>query len=353
MSAPVKLAIRFAIYLAVLAYLVCDLFVWKGPLHETVAGTNLDSEEAIAEAKAMGIAARVYHQPIYRAQVETRVAEYLWKRGRVLEEASLSERRFLREMAIEQLIDELLIKIQIKLSAEGSFEVSEEEQRRFFEQFKQRYPSGEEFTSLMESQGWNGGVKEAGMRLNGRLQREVYLADFIKIEITDEELQAWFDDNRAKYLAPERRQVRQVFLSTYDYEPEQAEAIIRAARKRVVEGKEDFMKVAGEIAEALKLVGPSWVTQERLPKDVALRLFSASTNKPFVFQSKLGWHLAEITAIEVEAEAPFEEVKEAIRQAITTERKEAGFAYFHRLMRLRAEGKIEIFEDVLYAEELE
>lgn len=322
-------------------------------MHDAVRGQDLDSEEAIAEAKAMGIAARVYHRPIYRAQVETRVAEHLWTRGRTLEGASSAERRFLRELAVQQLIDELLIKIQINFSPENSFNISEEDQDRFFEEFKKRYPDSEVFAKLMKSQGWKGGEQEAQMRLNGRLQREVYLADFIKIAITEEEVQTWYHENRANYRAPERRQLRQIFVNTYDQEPEKAEALIRAAFKRVTEGKEDFLKVGNETAEALKPIDQGWVTKERLPKDVALHIFAAAENTPLVFQSKLGWHLAELTAIEPEAEAPLEEVKDSIQNAITTRRKEAGFAYFHRLMRLRAQGKIEIFEDVLYVEELE
>ncbi|MEN8796857.1 MAG: peptidylprolyl isomerase [Akkermansiaceae bacterium] len=353
LSAPVKIAIRFGIHMIAIAYLVIDLFFWKGPVHEMVKGQDLDSEEAIAEAKAMGIAVRVYHRPIYRAQIETRVAELLWKKGRTLEEASSSERRFLREIAAEQLIDELLIKIQIMFSPENSFDIPEEEQTRYFEQFKKRYPNAEDFAALMKAQGWGGGEDEAQMRINGRIQREVYLADFIQIDVSEEDLQKWYEEHRENYRAPERRQLRQIFVSAYDAEPEKAESLVRAAHKRVTEGKEDFAKVGNEIGEALKPIDQSWVVKDRLPKDVALQVFSAPQNVPTIFESKFGWHLIEITAIEPEAEAPFDEVKDSIRNAIITQRKEAGFAYFHRLMRLRAEGKIEIFEEVLYADDLE
>ncbi|MEN8754771.1 MAG: peptidylprolyl isomerase, partial [Akkermansiaceae bacterium] len=222
-----------------------------------------------------------------------------------------------------------------------------------FEQFKKRYPNAEDFAALMKAQGWGGGEDEAQMRINGRIQREVYLADFIQIDVSEEDLQKWYEEHRENYRAPERRQLRQIFVSAYDAEPEKAESLVRAAHKRVTEGKEDFAKVGNEIGEALKPIDQSWVVKDRLPKDVALQVFSAPQNVPTIFESKFGWHLIEITAIEPEAEAPFDEVKDSIRNAIITQRKEAGFAYFHRLMRLRAEGKIEIFEEVLYADDLE
>ena len=70
-------------------------------------------------------------------------------------------------------------------------------------------------------------------------------------------------------------------------------------------------------------------------------------------QSKFGWHLIEVTAVE-EGEVPdFEEVAESVTDAIRQSRKEAHLVVFRRYMRNRAEGKIEIFEDVLFAEDVD
>lgn len=355
LSVPVKLAIRFGIYIAAIAYLVVDLFYWKGPIHDTVQAQDMASQEAIAEAKAMGIAARVYYQPIYRAQVETRVSEHLWQRGRTLEHATPFERRFLREIAIEQLIDELLMKIQINVNHKETFELSEKDQTLAYEQFLKRYPTEEALAGLMKSQGWKGGDKEVKMRLNARLQRELCLQEFINegAEVHAQDIRAFYDQHRSDFRAPERRQIQQIFLSSYTEKPAQAEAAIRAAAHRVTEEKEDFQQVADSTEGVIKPFTQEWVTEDRLPTDIALSVFSAEKNKPLVFQSKFGWHLIKVIAIEPEAEAPFEAVQNTIKNTLISDRKKAGFNYFHRLMRLRAKGKIEIFEDVLYAEELE
>lgn len=353
MSPPKKLAIRFAIYFALIVYLIIDLFIWKGPVSRATLGPQLDSEEAIAEAKAMGIVARVYYQPIYRAQVETRIEEHLWKRGRTLEQTSKPERRLLREVAAEQLIDELLMKVQIKISPVNEYPIPEANQIRFFDQFKKRYPTSDDFADLMESQGWKGGEDEVQMRLNGRLEREVYLTSYIDSSVSDEEVQKWYDEHHKNYLAPERRHIQQIFISSHQHEPEAARVLLQKAHQRITEGKENFQKVSASIPESTIPPATTWITASRVPEDVSLALFSAAERSPFIFESKLGWHLVEILAIEKEALAPYEAVEESIRSAIKEERKKASFHYFHRLMRLRAEGKIEIFEDVLYIEDLE
>lgn len=353
MSPPKKLAIRFTIYFALIVYLIIDLFIWKGPVRDATLGPQLDSEEAIAEAKAMGIVARVYFQPIYRAQVETRIEEHLWKRGRTLEQTTKPERRLLREVAAEQLIDELLMKVQIKISPVNEYPIPGADQIRFFDQFKKRYPTSDHFAALMKSQGWKGGENEAKMRLNGRLEREVYLSSYIDSSVSDEDVQKWYDEHQKNYLAPERRHVQQIFISSHQHEPAEATVLIQKAHQRITEGKENFQQVATSISESTLPPAPIWVSSSRLPKDVSLAIFSAAENSPFIFESKLGWHLAEVLAIEKEALASFEDVQESIRSAIKEERKKASFQYFHRLMRLRAEGKIEIFKDVLYIEDLE
>jgi hypothetical protein len=328
LSVPQKLAVRFTIYLAVMAYLFCDLR-FDGPLSRSFGAKDYLSEDAIAEAKAMGIVARVYYQPIYRTQVENRVKEYLWKRGRRLEEPSKQEREMLGEIALQQLIDELLMKIQVKISPVGQFDPTSEELHEAVRRFRNRY-SKEEFAELINSQGWRA-EGETELRIKGRLQREVYLQEYIELEVTDEEVRGWYDSHRGKYAAPARRKIKQFFRTSYGENGQNAEKEVRQASE-----KNDWEPTM-----------TGWVVAERLPKDMALAVFGLPLNEATIFQSKLGWHLVEVMAEEAEADAPFEEVKEVIRQAMYQERKKSAYHYFHRLLRLRAEGKIEVFDELL------
>ena len=333
-----------------MAYLCLDLFVFEGPLNRTLTGPGMDSEQAVAEAKAMGIAARVYYQPIYRAQVDERARQNLWERGRTFADTTSTERRYLREGTVNELIDELLLKIQIKVSPMEEYDIPEVRQDEMFALFEKRYGSSEVFEALLAEQRWQG-KEEARMRLNARLQREKYLSTLLPREVTEEDARQWFAENREKLASPVRRQVRQIFISTLA--SESGENLLKEARTRIVDQGEDFAVVASSIAEASSLVELGWVTAERLPQDLALSLFSLPLNSPQIVRSKLGWHLLEVLAEEPEKVPSFAEVSLSVTEAIRQSRKEVHLRIFRRYMRTRAEGKIEIFEDVLFAEDLE
>ncbi|MDB4328532.1 peptidyl-prolyl cis-trans isomerase [Akkermansiaceae bacterium] len=350
MSTPKKLAIRLAAYGVLMGYLCLDLFLFKGPLNRTLTGPGMDSEEAIAEAKAMGIAARVYFQPIYRAQVDERAGQYLWERGRSFADTSAGERRLLREAIVNELVDELLLKIQIKVSPVEEYDIPEGTQEEMFALFEKRYGGAEAFEALIFDQRWEG-KEEAKMRLNARLQREKYLNSILPKEVTEEHARKWFDENQKKMVAPARRQVRQIFISTLA--SDSSEEILKGAQGRIVEKKEDFFAVANSIKESSSLKDLGWVTAARLPQDLALSVFSLPLKSPQIIQSKLGSHLIEVTAEEPEKVPSYEEVSASVIEAIRQSRKEGHFRIFRRYMRSRAEGKIEVFKDVLFAEDLE
>jgi len=351
-SGPKKMTIQLAAYAVVTCYLCLDLWVFRGPLSRTITRPRMDSEEMIAEAKAQGIAARVYFQPIYRAQVDERARQYLWERGRTFADTTVTERHLLREGMVHELIDQLLIKIQIKISPAENFTIPEGTQQEVFALFEKRYGTAEVFDALLADQKWRE-EEEARMRINARLQREKYLNSFLPDEVTGDEAREWYEKNRKEMRAPARRMVRQIFVSTLTSEVDAVRELVEAARARVVDKNEDFAAVAGSVESASKLVDLGWVTADKLPQDFSLAVFSLPLNKPQVVQSKLGWHLIEVTAVE-EGEVPdFEEVAESVTDAIRQSRKEAHLVVFRRYMRNRAEGKIEIFEDVLFAEDLE
>jgi parvulin-like peptidyl-prolyl isomerase len=349
---PKKMAIQLAAYAVVTCYLCLDLWVFRGPLSRTITRPRMDSEEMIAEAKAQGIAARVYFQPIYRAQVDERARQYLWERGRTFADTTVAERHLLREGMVHELIDELLIKIQIKISPAENFAIPEGTQQEVFALFEKRYGTAEVFDALLADQKWRE-EEEARMRINARLQREKYLNSFLPDEVTEEEAREWYEKNRKEMRSPVQRMVRQIFVSTLTSEVDAARELVEAARARVVDKNEDFSAVAGSVESASKLVDLGWVTADKLPQDFSLAVFSLPLNKPQVVQSKFGWHLIEVTAVE-EGEVPdFEEVAESVTDAIRQSRKEAHLVVFRRYMRNRAKGKIEIFEDVLFAEDVE
>ena len=194
MSLPKIMAIRMSVYCVLVGYLVCDFFVFKGPVYKSLNASPRDEKTVIAEAKASGVVARVYYRPIYRAQVEESMKEYLWRRGRTPEDTGAPERKLLRELMVNQLIDEELIKLQIKVSMSEEVAVSDDKVGRAVEVEKGRYPDSKVYDELARRAGWSG-EKEREMRLAARIQREEYLERMLSVEVTDEEAKACFEEN--------------------------------------------------------------------------------------------------------------------------------------------------------------
>jgi len=198
MSLPKIMAIRMGVYCVLVGYLICDLFVFKGPLHKALNTAPRDEKTILAEAEASGVVARVYSRPIYRAQVEEAMKEYLWRRGSTPEETSADERRLLRKLIVNQLIDDELIKLQIKVSMSKEVAVPDEEVERAVEIEKGRHPDPVVAEELIRRAGWSG-EEERGMRLAARLQRAEYLRNQTEVKIGEEEARTWFEENREKF----------------------------------------------------------------------------------------------------------------------------------------------------------
>ncbi len=200
MSVPKIMALRMGVYTVLIGYLICDLFIFNGPLHSTLNTSPRDTEAIIAEAKASGIVARVYYRPIYRAQVEEAIREYLWRRGRTPDQPGPDERHLLRELVLQQLIDQELIKLQIKVANAEDVAVPAEKIAAAVAEEKDRYLDPRIFDELANRARW-AGSKEREMRLAARLQRADYLEQWVPDDVTEEEARAWHQQNKEIFPA--------------------------------------------------------------------------------------------------------------------------------------------------------
>ena len=104
-----KFTYRFLIYGVVILYILLDLQVFKGPMH-TWMMTKRGKDPATLRAE--GVAATVYGQAILESQVEYRMKEYLYTRGRTIEDLSKAEHPLVFRYCLENLITEHLIRIK-------------------------------------------------------------------------------------------------------------------------------------------------------------------------------------------------------------------------------------------------
>ena len=107
-------------------YLVCDFFIFNGPLRGELRRMFPTKEDKVAEAMAEGICAKVYNAPIYLSQVERRVRERLWRTGRDPHEISEEEISMLHWLALDELIAEALLRIKVRVNIEQARVPAEE-----------------------------------------------------------------------------------------------------------------------------------------------------------------------------------------------------------------------------------
>jgi len=339
--------VRMALWSALMLYLVGDFFLFNGPLRGELRRMFPSSEDKFAEAMAEGICARVYNAPIYLSQVDRRVTERLWRTGRDPERVSEAERKMLRWLALEDLIAEALVRIKVRVNIEQA-EVSEVEVDDELARFESRFDSALERDQALANQGIES-RQELRLRMQARLEQEKYVLSKIKASITvsDEEARAWYEQYHEELTTPERRCVRHVFIATLERPSDQAKRVLTEQLVSIKAGQANFAEVAKMISEdeRSKQVGGElgWMREDRLPDDFAVPVFSMSVDSPELIETKLGWHIVEVTAVKAAELLAFEKMKSEIIAALSDQRRQQAVDQYRHQLRLLNHDKVEIY----------
>lgn len=351
MTSLAKFSLRLAIYGGVLAYLAGDLFLFHGPLRQRVDRADPTSAAAIADAKRRGVVARVFNHQITRDQLERAVHERLWLEGKHPDGFSPENLKLVRYAALDDLIDHELLRVKAKVNA-PQLKVSDEEVNERLRRMLGRFVSKGEMEQAMKSQGISS-ERDLRDRLAARIQQEKYVE--LKIGplagVSEEEARAWFVENQAQLATPERIEARHVFIATLEHAQDEAKALLDAALADLTAGKKDFAMLSGELSEdpATKDQGGNlgWMTRERLPADFAEAAFSLPLGKPSLVQTRIGWHLVEVTGRKPSEPRTFEDAKPEVMAALeAVKRREAAMEFRNALRRFEA-AKIEVFHDMM------
>lgn len=343
--------IRIFLFSALLIYLGADLYVFSGPLRKRIQRGLPDSPESIAKAKSQGVVARVLHLPILSSQLERATLERLWLRGKTLDDLTPQQRRVERLAALEDLIDHQLLRIKTKHNA-TELPVAEAEVEEALKRLAARFESRDAMQKELAAEGIDT-EKELRLRIGGRLQQQKYVESRIapQIAVTEEEARAWFETHAKELARPERIEARHIFLSTLGNDPATARATLQKALDDLTAKRADFPALAARLSgdPRTKSAGGNlgWLTKDRLPADFAKPLFALPLNRPALIRTKLGWHLAEVTARKPAEARGFDDARTEVIAALQAVKRRDATREFRRALRAQEGRYIEIFADMI------
>ncbi|MCP5537984.1 MAG: peptidylprolyl isomerase [Akkermansiaceae bacterium] len=343
--------VRMVLWSVLMLYLICDFFVFSGPLRGELRRMFPSKEDKIATAMAEGVCAKVYNAPIYLSQVDRRVRENLWRSGRDPGKVSEAEIKTLRWVALDDLIAEALVRIKVRVNIEQA-RVSDAEVDAELARFTKRFDSPGQLEQAMAAQGIES-REELRLRMQARLEQEKYVLSKIQSHITVDEKEArqWYEDHQKELTTPERRHVRHIFLATLDHPSDEAKGELEGHLALILSGKETFEHAAKSLSEDERSKDQGgnlgWMRRDRLPGDFAAAAFTIPANQPVLHRTKLGWHIIEVTGIKAPELLPFEKMKPEIVAAISDSRRQEAIEQYRHQLRLLNHEKVEIYRDLL------
>lgn len=351
MKSFTKFTLRFGIYLLVVAYLAADVFLFNGPLNRKLNRSDPNSPEAIAEAKANGVVARVFNHHITREQLDRAIHQRLWLEGKSEADLSPSARKLVAYAALGELIDHELLRVKTKVNTH-KLKVSDEEIEKRVETFVRKFSSRAELEAAMHSQG----IADAAAlknRIAARIQQEKYVAMRVDplVQVSEQEISDFYEKHYAKLHTPERIRVRHIFIPTLSTPSEQARQTLTEALVKLKANQATFPTLAKELSQDPATSGKGgdlgWMTKKRLPEDFSKAVFSLQLHQPELIQTKIGWHIVELTDRR-DSQQPWQEsLYDEIHDAIYATKRHQAVEDFRRALRQFETEKIDIFHDQL------
>ncbi len=231
-----------------------------------------------------------------------------------------------------QTVDGLIIERLIERAAKTeNIEVTEADLNAEIDKIKLNFGSEEEFNQQLESYGLT--LESLKAQLTTQVQLDKLISP--KVQVSDENLQTYYDENKESYTTPEQVQASHILVET----KEEADEILG-----LLKGGADFATLAQERSKDpgsganggdLGFFGRGQMVPPFEEAAFTLEMGQLSE----VVESEFGFHIIKVVAKKPATTASFEEKKEEIKELLTDQRKsEASQAYIDEL---KAGAKIE------------
>lgn len=232
-------------------------------------------------------------------------------------EAGTPEFAQLRNAIVTSLVEQA----QFEIAAEElDITITDEDLDKRLDELKEQFFEGDEeaYKAELEKQGLT--EEQVLKDLRTRMLSEKIFEEITnEVEVTDEDIQAYYDENKAQFEQPASREVRHILVKT--------EAKANQIHRQLENGA-DFAKLAKEFSEdpASAEQGGNFTAQKGATvapfDEVAFELETGELSDPV--KTQFGWHVIEAVAdAEEAATQELAEVEEQISATLLEEKKNA------------------------------
>ena len=326
---------RAAIYGIVILYIAADIYLFSGPLSRMIdrmQGRGI--EEQVAKVPT-GLIATVNARPITVADLDRAVWEYCTVRGIEVDQLEPKRLEIIRTITLSRLIDDINLWEAARLNP---VDYDPAEVDIAMAQVRGHFPDEEEFVQRLAAQGMT--IETYRQHLADQVHQRKWLeAKAAKyITVSDQEIQHRYESDPDISLVPEHWRARHLFLATLDRDPVEVGEKIQAIAASIAAGQltlEEAIRQNSEDQRTKRTGGDlNYFSADRMPADFIQGIRDLQPNTPF--QTKLGWHLAEITEYLPERQATLEEVRAEIRTHIENQKRENVIDQIVRDLRTRS-----------------
>jgi len=212
--------------------------------------------------------------------------------------------------------------------------VSAQEEEAAFQEYRRDYPENT-FDQMLKGRNitledWKKELREGLL-----MEKVLNVAVYSRVEVSDEEIAAYYDEYREEFDRPEQVRARQILVSSQ----EEGERVLGLLRQG-----EDFEAVARKYSlspDAEEGGDLGFFSRGEMPAEFDAVVFSLTPGRlSDLTQSSYGYHLFKVEEKRKAVRLPLNEVKEDIRQTLRTQKEER--AYQQWLHELRGRAVIEV-----------
>ncbi|MGM0452749.1 MAG: peptidylprolyl isomerase [Thermodesulfobacteriota bacterium] len=237
--------------------------------------------------------------------------------GQELDDQRLAE---LKDNILDNLIEKELL---YQESQEQGVAVDSAEVQSQLDQIKNKFSDQEEFEKKIREMDYTEPLLKQQIRENLAIQALIDEKVAADVEISDEEIESYYESNKKEFSVPEKIKARHILIKTSQDagEDEKAEA------KNKIQDVQKKLKQDGDFAELAKehSEGPSsknggdlgFFSRGQMVESFDEAAFALDTGEVSdIVQTRFGYHLIKVEDRKSEEQKPFAEVKDTIHQQL-------------------------------------